>query len=57
MIPGNLEPEHAIVFEDNKNYPGVEPLFNNLKDEDEEYNPYTWNCFDDPEVYIKVDIN
>ena len=50
VIPRNPEPEHEIVFEYNGYKPVIEPLFNNLKDQDEESNPDTWNVFDDPEV-------
>ena len=55
VIPSNSEPEHEIVFEDNKDDPDIELLFYYLKDE--ESNPDTWNVFDDPEVDTKVDIN
>ena len=43
------------MFEDKKYEPDIEPLFNDLKDE--ESNPGTWNVFDDSEVDTKVDIN
>ena len=55
MIIRNSEPEHEIVFEDNKYDPAIEPLFDDIKYE--ESNPYTWNVFDDSEVDTKVDIN
>ena len=57
VIPRNPEPEHKIVFEDNKYEPDIEPLLDYLKYEDEESNPSTWDFFDDTEVDIKVDIN
>ena len=31
VIPSNSEPEHEIVFEDNKYDPDIEPLFDNIK--------------------------
>ena len=57
VIPSNLEPEHKIVFGDNKDGPDIETLSNDLRDEDDESNPDTWNVFDDPEVDSKVDIS
>ena len=54
LILRNSEPEHEIVFEDNKYDPAIEPLFDDIKDE--ESNTYTWNVFDDPELNTKVDI-
>ena len=41
------------MFEDNKIDPDIEPIFNDLKDED----PDTWNVVDDPEEDTKLDIN
>ena len=55
VIPRNSETEHEIVFEDNKYDPDIEPLFDDLKDE--ESNPDTWGVFDNPEVDTKVDMN
>ena len=31
LIPSNSEPEHEIIFEDNKDDPGIEPLFDDIK--------------------------
>ena len=31
LIPRNSEPEHEILFEDNKYDPNIEPLFDYLK--------------------------
>ena len=33
VIPNNSEPEHEIVFEDNKYDPDIETLFDDIKDE------------------------
>ena len=55
LIPSNYEPEHEIIFEDNKDDPDIEPLFDNIKYD--KSNPYNWNVFDDPELDTKVDIN
>ena len=33
VIPRSPEPEHEIVFEDNKYDPGIESLFDDIKDE------------------------
>ena len=57
VIPSNPEPEHEIVFESNNYEPDIEPLFNNLQDEDEKSNTDTWNVFNDTEVDIKIDTN
>ena len=40
VMPGNKEPEHEILFEDNKYDPDIEPPFDNLKDK--ESNIETW---------------
>ena len=46
VILRNPEPGHDFL-KDNKDDPDIEPLFDDIKDKDEEYNLDTWNFFDE----------